>query len=92
MDEAFIGLGRAWTAVARGEITRGAEIAIATAQRVREAEQRYFEAACLHDAARLGMAASAAPRLRELGESFDGVLVPAYAHHASALVDNDPLA
>jgi DNA-binding CsgD family transcriptional regulator len=91
MDESFIGLGRVWTAVARGEISRGAEVAIATAQRVREAEQRYFEAACLHDAARLGMAAIVSPRLQELVGSFDGVLVRAYAHHADALACNDPI-
>jgi DNA-binding NarL/FixJ family response regulator len=89
MDESFVGLGHAWTAVARGELTRGAELALTTADRVREAGQRYFEAACLHDAARLGMSATVAPRLRELSVPFDGVLVPAYADHAAALAEAD---
>jgi DNA-binding NarL/FixJ family response regulator len=89
MDESFVGLGHAWTAVARGEVTRGVELALATADRVGEAGQTYFEAACLHDAARMGIAATVAQRLRELSRSFNGVLVPAYAHHAQALAAND---
>jgi DNA-binding CsgD family transcriptional regulator len=90
IDESFVGAGACWTAVARGEITRGAQLALATARRVREAGQLYFEAACLHDAARLGMAARVASRLAELSGSFDGVLVPAYANHAAALAGSDP--
>jgi DNA-binding CsgD family transcriptional regulator len=89
MDESFVGLGRAWTAVARGEVSLGARIALATAERVRHAEQRFFEAECLHGAARLGMAARVAPRLQELGADFDGTLVPAFARHAQALGAKD---
>jgi ATP/maltotriose-dependent transcriptional regulator MalT len=91
VDESFVGLGRAWTAVARGEVSNGAEIALETAHSVRRAEQRYFEAECLHDAARLGLASMVAPRLQEIADGFDGVLVPAFAQHARALVAGDAI-
>ncbi|HTJ67657.1 MAG TPA: LuxR family transcriptional regulator [Actinospica sp.] len=48
------------------------------------------EALLLADLARLGAPAQAAPRLREIAASFDGALVPALAHLATALATNEP--
>jgi DNA-binding CsgD family transcriptional regulator/tetratricopeptide (TPR) repeat protein len=86
MDEVHIGMGRAWRAVAKGEISAGTEIAFETAKSVGAMGQRWHEAAALHDVARLGSPERVATRLSELAEVVDGDLVPAYADHAEALV------
>ncbi len=89
MDEVFIGLGQAWTAVARGETSRGLDLALSTAERVGAMGQFVFEAEALHDATSLGGAGRAATRLNELGASKDSELVAAFAAHAGALVVAD---
>ncbi|WP_329787412.1 LuxR C-terminal-related transcriptional regulator [Lentzea sp. DG1S-22] len=48
------------------------------------------EALHLQDAVRLGHAAEAVERLRELASTTTGLLVPVFAAHAEALVRNDP--
>ncbi|WP_434449449.1 LuxR C-terminal-related transcriptional regulator [Lentzea sp. E54] len=50
------------------------------------------ETLLLHDAVRLGHAADALERLRELASTTTGLLVPVYAAHAEALVRNDSAA
>jgi DNA-binding NarL/FixJ family response regulator len=50
------------------------------------------EALLLHEAVRLGHAADALERLRELASSTTGLLVPVFAAHAEALVRNDSTA
>ncbi|WP_439663765.1 LuxR C-terminal-related transcriptional regulator [Lentzea sp. HUAS TT2] len=50
------------------------------------------EAVFLHEAVRLGHAADALERLRELAVTTTGLLVPVYAAHAEALVRNDSTA
>lgn len=50
------------------------------------------EAVFLHEAVRLGHAADALERLRELAVTTTGLLVPLYAAHAEALVRNDSAA
>lgn len=50
------------------------------------------EALLLHEAVRLGHAADALERLRELASSTTGLLVPVFAAHAEALVRNDSAA
>jgi DNA-binding CsgD family transcriptional regulator len=49
-----------------------------------------LESAALHDLARLGEAATAAPRLKELAAIIEGPLAPARAVHAVALAASDP--
>lgn len=80
---------RAWLAAADGVPSDGhacLEQAVAMAQ---AGGGVMFERAALHDLARLGRAAQVAPRLRELAETTDGPLPPAYAAHATALADHD---
>lgn len=50
------------------------------------------EAMLLHEAVRLGHAADALERLRELASTTTGLLVPVFAAHAEALVHNDSAA
>ncbi|MGW6930699.1 helix-turn-helix transcriptional regulator [Lentzea sp. NPDC054927] len=50
------------------------------------------EALFLHEAVRLGYAADALERLRELASTTTGLLVPVFAAHADALVRNDSAA
>lgn len=50
------------------------------------------EALMLHEAVRLGHAAEALERLRELASTITGLLVPVFAAHAEALVRNDSAA
>jgi DNA-binding NarL/FixJ family response regulator len=59
------------------------------AEDVRAHGELAAEALLLHEAVRLGYAASAVERLRELASSTTGLLVPVYAAHAEALVRND---
>lgn len=91
MDEGFIGMGRVWTAVARGEVSIGAAQALGLADAMRSRGMRMFEAIALHDAARLGAARAVEQRLNGLAEGIDGSLVTAFAAHARALAAGDPV-
>ena len=80
---------RAWTEVAGGDIAQGCvhlHEAVAMAQ---ECGAFTLESAAVHDLARLGHAAMAAPRLRELAAVVEGPLAPARAAHAAALASED---
>jgi DNA-binding NarL/FixJ family response regulator len=59
---------------------------------VREHGELAAEALLLHEAVRLGHAAEAVERLRELAATTTGLLVPVYAAHADALVRKDSAA
>lgn len=89
MDEGFIGRAETWTAVARGELSAGIELALGTAGRVGSMGQRFPEALSLHDAVRLGEPERVRGRLNELADLCDGDLIPAFARHADALVARD---
>jgi DNA-binding CsgD family transcriptional regulator len=89
MDRLSIGLGRAWTAAARGETSKGASIALETADEVGAMGQHTLEALALHDAARLGAADCSARRLSAVAPLVDGAITQAYAAHARALADAD---
>jgi DNA-binding CsgD family transcriptional regulator len=93
--ETDVVLGRAWAAVAAGELSRARGLAIEAADLAASRGQRAFELRALHDLCRLSDAAEAAPRLARLaghddpGERVDGPLAPLAAAHAAALVAGD---
>ncbi|MEX2551824.1 MAG: AAA family ATPase [Actinomycetota bacterium] len=75
----------AWTEVAAGDSRRGFELLEKAALVARSGGALALEAAALHDLARLGHAASVAPRLAELRLVVEGSLATARSNHASAL-------
>jgi DNA-binding NarL/FixJ family response regulator len=78
--------GRAWAAVAGGEVSRARHILRVAAERAAKGKQLVVEARLLHDIARLGDPTSVAPRLRALALTAGGELVAALSGHAEALV------
>ncbi len=78
--------GRAWVAAASGELSQASQILAAAAGRAAAANLRIAEARLLHDMARLGQSALAAPRLATLAEATDSEFVAVQARHAAALV------
>ncbi|MET9227462.1 LuxR C-terminal-related transcriptional regulator [Lentzea sp. NPDC003310] len=62
------------------------------AEEARAHSELAAEALLLHEAVRLGHAAQAVERLRELAATTTGLLVPVFAAHAEALVRNDSTA
>lgn len=84
-------LARAWVAAASHDLSQAAQQAVATADYLRAQGAASFEAVALHDAVRLGAAHAVVHRLRELAGMVDGRLVPAFAEHAAAAVDGDPV-
>lgn len=89
VDCYFVGMARAWTAAARGELSLAASVAEETAESCAAMGQCTFEALALYEAARLGEARSVAKRLVELAERVEGELVPAMAAHATAVATGD---
>jgi DNA-binding CsgD family transcriptional regulator len=83
-------LGPAWAQVAAGD-TQAARATLLSAADAAEREGHVPAASwLLHDAARLGAVAEAAPRLTFLATLSDSALVAARAEHAAALVSDDP--
>jgi DNA-binding CsgD family transcriptional regulator len=80
--------GRAWAAVARGEVSRALDLLRQAAGRAADHGQWVAEARLLHDVARLGDPASVASRLQELAAAVEGGLVAAAALHANALLSD----
>ena len=80
---------RAWTLVARGEMTGAAEQLRAATQLAAARNQPTYEAVALHDLARFGCPAEATDRLEQLAGVVDGALVDAFAAHAHALAIDD---
>lgn len=89
MGEAYMGLARAWTSAARGEISAAIDTAIRTGETVRELEQYGLEAMVLHDVVRLGNAPKAVGRLEQLAQEIEGDMVPIFSAHARAAVAAD---
>jgi DNA-binding CsgD family transcriptional regulator len=81
---------RAWTEVATGDIAAGCRHLQEAATMAQQCGAYALEAAAVHDLARLGRAAAALPRLRELADIVEGPLAPARVAHATALVAQDP--
>jgi DNA-binding NarL/FixJ family response regulator len=82
-------LGRAWAAVAAGDVARAVRVLADAAALAADMGYLPAEAWLLHDAGRLGDPRAVAPRLRVLAEQCEGMLVAAYAHHATASVAGD---
>ena len=78
-------LGRAWALVAAGEIPSARTLLFAAADEAERTGQLPAAAWLLHDAARLGAATAAAPRLSDVATRTDSALVAAKAEHAAAL-------
>jgi DNA-binding NarL/FixJ family response regulator len=78
-----------WQAVARGQLTRAVEVAVATAEWCRANGQHTVELFALHDAVRIGNAADVAERLRDLASTTDMRWAKLFAEHARAVVAND---
>ncbi len=83
-------LGRAWSLVAAGETPAARTLLLAGADDAERTGHRPAAAWLLHDAARLGAAADAEPRLAALAAATDSALVAARAAHAAALVAGEP--
>jgi DNA-binding NarL/FixJ family response regulator len=90
MDEGHIGLARAWIAAAYGESSKALDLALRTADTVGSMGQLTYEAAALHDVARLGKPAEVAGRLRRLCDVTDADLIRAFSAHANVLARSDP--
>jgi len=85
----WVQLDRAWVAAGAGELTRAAELARQAAELARACGQFTFEAAALHDVARLEAPAGVRKRLKELAGLLEGRLVPLLATSAAALAAGD---
>ncbi|MFF0817380.1 LuxR C-terminal-related transcriptional regulator [Rhodococcus sp. NPDC003318] len=81
-------IGRAWEAAGQGETSRAIAAATDAADNARESGQFAVEAAALHLATRFGDS-STVPRLAELAERCDGVVVPLAAAQAAAFAAGD---
>ena len=82
-------LGRAWALVAAGEIASACTLLLDAADDAERTGQLPAAAWLLHDAARLGSATAATPRLSALATRTDSPLVAAKAEHAAALAAED---
>ena len=82
-------LTRAWCSAAAGELPRAREQALAAAELAESLGQDGVAARALHDVARLGDPATAAPRLAVIADRLDGPFAAAAAAHAAALPRRD---
>jgi DNA-binding CsgD family transcriptional regulator len=80
---------RAWTEVAGGDVAQGYIRLHEAATMAQQSGAYALESAAVHDLARLGRAAAALPRLRELAGVVEGPLASARAVHAIALIAQD---
>lgn len=84
-----LGQGRAWLLAAEGETAAARAQLVAVADRAAAGGARLFELLALLDAARLGGAREAAPRLAALAERVEGVFAELAATFAAALAGGD---
>jgi DNA-binding CsgD family transcriptional regulator len=80
---------RAWLDACRGDLVSARRRIRDLIPIARDDAMYTWEAALLHDLARLGVASEAVDRLEVLATVIDGPLAPAHAVHARALVDRD---
>jgi DNA-binding CsgD family transcriptional regulator len=90
--EPELGLARAWSAEADGELSRARESALGAADLARSRGQTTYEVRALHELCRLGAPAAAAERLALLAGEVDGPFASLGATHAAALVAGDAVA
>jgi DNA-binding CsgD family transcriptional regulator len=84
-----LGLARAWSAAADGELSTARALAREAAALARSRDQDGYAVRALHTLCRLGDPAAAAPELAVLAERVDGPFAATAAAHAAALVDGD---
>jgi DNA-binding CsgD family transcriptional regulator len=82
-------LARAWALVAAGELSAARALLLPAATEAERAGHLPAAAWLLHDAARLGGAAEAAPVLAGIAARTDSAMVAARDEHAAALAAND---
>jgi DNA-binding CsgD family transcriptional regulator/tetratricopeptide (TPR) repeat protein len=82
--------GRAWTAVAEGDLARARRLLSEAADLARNWGQLSVAAACLHDLLRIGEGGEVARALLALDESVEGPMMSARVAHAEAVVSSDP--
>jgi DNA-binding CsgD family transcriptional regulator len=87
--EGELGLARAWSAAADGELSRARESALEAADLSASRGQKTYEVRTLHELSRLGAPAAAAERLALLAGEVDGSFGSLAAAHAAALVAGD---
>lgn len=86
----WVDRGRAWSAVTRGNIDEGAEIAVSGGARAASGEHFAWATLCFHDAVRLGRPDLALDALRAIDTTKGAHLLSAMKRHAKALVDENP--
>ncbi len=87
--EPELGLARAWSAAAAGELTRAREFATDTVDLARSRGHEAYTARALHELCRLGAPSAAAAGLARLAGRLDGPFAPVAAAHAEALAAGD---
>ena len=84
-----LGLARAWTAAASGELVRAQQLAAGVAGGAEARGARGSAVRALHELCRLGEPEVAAPRLAALAAVVDGPFAALAATHATALAARD---
>jgi DNA-binding CsgD family transcriptional regulator len=84
--------GAVWAVAAAGQLTDAQRLAVRHATTLTQVGSSLMAACVLHDAARLGGAATVDRQLAGLARSCQGDLVPAMAANAAALAARDPAA
>jgi DNA-binding CsgD family transcriptional regulator len=87
--ECELGLARAWSAAAEGEVSRARELAREASELAQLRGQHAFTMLSLQELCRLGDPAAAAPGLAEVAGELDGPYVQVAAAYAAALVAHD---
>jgi DNA-binding CsgD family transcriptional regulator len=87
--EAELGLGRAWSAAATGELTRARDHARDAARLAQARGLDAYTVRALHELCRLGEPAAVAPELARLAGRLDGPFAASAAAHATALAARD---
>jgi len=87
--ECELGLARAWSAAAAGELTRARSLARETSELAQSRGQDIYVTRALHELCRLGDPGAAVPELARLADSVDGPFAQVAAAHAAALVARD---
>ena len=87
--EPELGLARAWSAAAAGELSRARGLAREAAELARARGQDAYAVRALHERCRLGDQLAAAPELSRLAAGVDGPFAAIAAAHGEALVRRD---
>ena len=86
-----LALANVWVVASRGQLSRAASLALASAEDACARGLRLVAALALHETVRLGASATVADRLTDLARDAEGdaFLVQAFAAHAKALCASD---